>query len=172
MLRQTYDDLLVSFAFYVSLRRYASVSSPTDNVGNPARAAETKTKKLQSEGAQHAFSVPVTPQSPTRFGDVVQRLTEMLRGIDSLYGPNVDERLLFRLTRALTGMVVVTDPNAKPQIDLTFSAWDYFQSRERAAADKAALSQFGEEGDSCSNPAGVGVLSWYGGAVSPRVDCA
>jgi len=89
----------------------------------------------------------------------------MLRGIDSLYGPNVDENLLFRLTRALTGMVVVTDPHTKPQMDLTYSAWEHFQSRERAAAGKAALSQFGEEGDSCSNPAGGGVLSWYGGAV-------
>jgi len=69
------------------------------------------------------------------------------------------------LRHYITGMVVVTDPHTKPQIDLTFSAWDDFQSRERAAADKAALSQFGEEGDSCSNPAGNGVLSWYGGAL-------
>ena len=126
-------------------------------------------------GLTHAYSVPIAKNSPILYGDVVQRLTAMLRGISSLRKPDVDERLLFRLTRVLTGMLVVTNPH-KAKVDDSFEAWENFlkvekflqceEESDKQNADTAAPRTIGgmfsseQHKNSCSSLAGPKVLSW------------
>jgi hypothetical protein len=138
------------------------------DVDDDAEDALQSTRAGGESGSTHAYSVLITRNSPTQFGDVVQRLTAMLRGVSSLREIDVDERLLFRLTRVLTGMLVVTDPHATTQIDASFTAWEYFQHHENAAAEHiataAASGSFGGmspgHGNACSSLAGPKVMSW------------